>query len=252
MAQLLMISPRFADHRIWADIPARMPGNSEITYYEQRGQAGDASAGLQIRELVPVSTGSFGTVVAAEDAARLAVGVALDGLADGVVLLQPSLDGIPEELGPTDFSGLEERAALFAPLLKGAGESDPAKWRALVEDVVNQAIGVRLGAADAALVREVMGDHAGEIQGELQRALAAHARGEQWQTAADPGQRWIDRIRELSVPVVIISNRSGYPAAEVLAARAPHGRAVLARGDAGIPWLEDRDATVGVLTGMIG
>jgi len=51
--------------------------------------------------------------------------------------------------------------------------------------------------------------------------------------------------------VVIMSTKAGFRVAEVLAARALRGEAVLSRGEAGLPWLEDRDKTVAVLAAMI-
>lgn len=110
-----MISQCLADRRMWGDIPARLSGKSEIVFYDQNLiSATGPSPDLEIRKLLPPNRGAFDVVAGAEDAARLAVGMALDGLANGLVLFQPALDGIPEELEPVDFSGLEERARLFA------------------------------------------------------------------------------------------------------------------------------------------
>ena len=250
MRRLIMISPRFSDHRIWADLPARLTREWEITFYEQHGPAGGSSAALEVHTLVTAQPAAVNAVVAAEDGAQLAVAAALDGLVSGIVLLQPTLDGIPEELGPVDYSGLEERTAVFAPLITGVNEADPVKWRALVGDVVDQGIGARLAPDDAALIRDVTADHAAEIQGELRRAVTAHARGEQQEPPPASGRRWIDRIRELPVPLSVVSTQSGFKAAEILAARAQRGQAFLARGVAGIPWLEDRQLVVDVLETM--
>lgn len=130
-------------------------------------------------------------------------------------------------------------------------EPDPVKWQSLVGNVVDQAIGIHLTPNDAALVRDVISSHAGEIQRELQDAIAARSLGERPPAPAPAEERWIGRLREVPVPVAILSTGQGFRVAEVLAARAPHGRAILARGEAGIPWLEDPDQTVAVLTEMI-
>jgi hypothetical protein len=249
MPRLIMIPPRFADRRIWADLPACLPGEPEIVFCEQCSPASGSAAFPGVRALIAAQPAAVDAVIAAGDGARMAVGAALDGLVSGVVLLQPALDGIPEELGPADYSGLEERVALFAPLLTAVHEADPVKWRALVEEVVDRAIGARLAPDDAVLIRDVTADHASEIQDKLQRAVAAQARGEQQEPPA-PGQRWIDRIRELSVPLSVVSTRSGFRAAETLAARAQRGQAFLARGSVGLPWLEDRLAVIDVITAM--
>jgi len=248
-----MISQRFADRRLWSDFPARLGQPSEIVFAELPAVAvpGSRPALDEIRELVPGGRTGFGVVVGAEDAAGLAVEVALAGLANGVVLFQPELDGIPDELRSIDFSGLEERTRLYAPLLAGVGEPDPVKWRHLVAEVVDQTLGVHLTQQDRALVHHVISDHAGEIQYELQQAVAAHAHDQPPRTPPKPGERWIDRLRQLTGPVAIMSTRPGFHVAEVLAARAPHGEAILARGDAGMPWLEDRDKAVAVVAGMI-
>jgi hypothetical protein len=254
MACTLMISQRFADRRLWSDFPTRLGQPSEIVFAELPAVAvpGSRPALDEIRDLVPGGRTRFGVVAGAGDAAGLAVEVALAGLAGGIVLFQPELDGIPEELRSVDFSGLEEQTRLYAPLLAGVGEPDPVKWRHLVTEVVDQTLGVHLTPQDRALVHHVMADHAGEIQHELQQAVAAHAQGQPPRTPPEPGERWIDRLRQLTVPVTIMSARPGFQVAEILAARAPQGEAVLARGDAGMPWLEDRDKAVAVLTGMIG
>ena len=249
-----MISQRFADRRLWSDFPARLGQPPEIVFAELSAAAapGSPPALDEIRDLVPGGRTGFGVVVGAGDAAGLAVEVALGGLANGVVLFHPELDGIPEELGPVDFSGLEERTRLYAPLVAAIGEPDPVKWRHLVAEVVDQTLGAHLTPQDRALVHHVISDHAGEIQHELQQAVAAHAQGQPPRTPPGPGERWIDRLRQLTAPVAIMSARPGFKIAEVLAARAPHGEAILARGDAGMPWLEDRDRAVAVVAGMIG
>jgi len=248
-----MISQRFADRRLWSDFPARLGPPPEIVFAELSAAAGPGSPPAldEIRGLVPGGRTGFGVVVGAGDAAGLAVEVALAGLANGVVLFHPELDGIPEELGPVDFSGLEEQTRLYAPLLAAVGEPDPVKWRHLVAEVVDQTLGAHLTPQDRALVHHVMSDHAGEIQHELQQAVTAHAQGQPPRTPPEPGERWIDRLRQLTVPVAIMSTRPGFRVAEVLAARAPQGEAILARGDAGMPWLEDRDKAVAVLAAMI-
>jgi hypothetical protein len=248
-----MIAARFADHRIWGDIPDRIADLSELIFYDQKrtADAGSSTALKEISQLLPADRSGFDVVAGAEDAAELAVELALAGAANGLVLFQPALDGIPEEMTPVDFSGLEERARLFAPLLAAADEADAAKWRATVADVIGQAIGVHLTPQDAALVRDVMSSHADEIRHELQRALRAHAQGQEPASPAQPGQRWIDRLRQLAIPVSIVSTRPAFRAAEVLAARVPRGEAVLAGGEAGLPWLEDRDTAVAVLAAMV-
>jgi len=247
----LMISQRFTDQRIWGDIPDRIAPLSEIFFFEQREAGPGSPLPLdEIRQILPEGHRAFDVVVGAEDAAGPAAGLALDGLANGLVLFQPTLDGMPEELEPFNFSGLEDRANMYVPLVAAVNEPDAAKWQSVVADVVEQAIGVHLNPQDAALVRDVTASHAGELQRDLQRLAAAYARGEEPAGPA-PGEPWIDRIRELRVPVSIVSTQAGFRIAEVLAARAPHGEAVLARGEGGIPWLEDRDKTVAVLAAMI-
>jgi hypothetical protein len=253
MACTLMISQRFADRRLWNDFPARLGQPSEIVFAELSPAVGPGSPPAldEIRGLMPGGRTGFGVVVGAGDASGLAVEVALAGLASGVVLFHPALDGIPEELGPVDFSGLEEQTRLYAPLLAAVGEPDPVKWRHLVAEVVDQILGAHLTPQDRALIHHVMSDHAGEIQHELQRAVAAHAQGQPPRTPPEPGDRWIDRLRQVTVPVTIMSARPGFRVAEILAARAPHGEAILARGDAGMPWLEDRDKAAAAVAGMI-
>jgi hypothetical protein len=253
MPNMLMISQRFADHRIWGDIPARLSAQSEIVFYDLGETADPGSPQVldEIRDLVPADRSGFDVVAGAEDAARPAVGTALAGLANGLVLFQPALDGVPEELESVDFSGLEEKTRLYAPLLAAVGEPDAAKWRDLVAEVVDQTSGAHLAPQDRALVQAVIADHAGGIQHELQQAVAARAEGRSSRTRAEPGEPWIDRLRELTVPVVIMSTKAGFPVAEVLAARARRGEAVLSRGEAGLPWLEDRDKAAAVLVGMI-
>jgi len=252
MPYTLLISPRLADRRIWGDIPARLAGQSETVFCDRYpASAAGLPVDLGIRKLLPADRSAFDVVAGAEDAARLAVGLVLDGLANGLVLFQPVLDAIPPELEPADLSGLEERARLSAPLVAAVDEPDPAAWESLVADVVDQAIGIHLTPNDAALVRDVISSHAGELQRELQDAIAARSRGQGRQAPADAPGRWIDRLREVPVPVVILSTHQGFRVAEVLAARAPHGHALLARGEAGIPWLEDRDKAVAILADVV-
>jgi hypothetical protein len=84
------------------------------------------------------------------------------------------------------------------------------KWRHLVADVVDQTLGVHLPPQDKALVHHVMSDHAGEAQHELQQAVAARAQGRPPRTPPEPGLRWIGRLRQLTVPVTIMSARPGF------------------------------------------
>lgn len=253
MPTILFISNFFMDRRVWADIPQLIPQDFATEFYEQKSPANSVSDSdlANSAKLIPES-GTFAVVVSAGNGSSTAVALALRGQAEALLLIEPALDSRPAELMPADFSGLEEHMARYAALVSAVHEgADEQTWRRLVLDMARSTFPETLSSGDRELLETIAIDHAGELYDTTREGIVAIREGREWpppSRAEEDG--WVERLSDVIVPVAIMSDQHQSQTARFLAARAPHGKAVLADTPGAPVWLTNRQQTVELLTSI--
>src|SRR5215831_2264900 len=109
MPRVLFIPDRYMDYRMWDDIPEHLEGRAEIDHFDQHEQMPWAEDNdVFVAASRRLSAGATWAVVAAVgQAARFGFAVAEAGLAQALVLFQPSFDRLPDEID-VDLSGVSE------------------------------------------------------------------------------------------------------------------------------------------------
>jgi hypothetical protein len=203
---ILFIPDRFSDYRKWSDIPDRLQGRAEAIHFDQHGQipwttgATDEFADAA-RCLAP--DGGFDIVVGSGQAARFAFALAEAALAKSLVLFQPWLDRIPDDLH-VDWSAVDEGIELSLPVLEAVNELDPGRRRDIFVQVLRDTAGPDAEPAELELAIAMSSDHSDEYFADLQDTAAAAADG---RAQPDPPwllRPWIDRLAELTVPVTAV------------------------------------------------
>lgn len=258
MPTILFVSGFSADRRIWADIPELIPRGCAAEFYEQDtsvpfirdSDVADAAG------LLPEG-GRFAVVVSSMNASATAVGLALSGRADALLLIEPTPDSLARELPPPDFDGAEEQfqeqmmrmAAMGDAIRQGADEQT---WRDMMRDWVRSTFPDALSSDDRELVETVAMDHAGETYAMVSEGAAATAEGRPWPAPFPPeAERWVERLSDVTVPVVIMSSRHQAARDRFLADRARHGRAVTGDTPGSPVWLVNRGQTAGALASLL-
>jgi pimeloyl-ACP methyl ester carboxylesterase len=254
MPTIVFISAFFSDRRVWADIPKLIPQNFAIEFYEQKNPTNSISNSdlANSAKLIPES-GTFAVVVSVGNGASTAVALALREQAETLLLIEPALDSIPAELMPPDLSGLVEHMPRYAALASAVQQgTDDQTWRQLVLDVARSTFSETLSNGDRELLEAIAVDHAGDLYKVMREGVTAISEGREWPPPLPAEEdRWVEQLSDVITPVTIMSDRRQWQTARILAARAPHGRAVLA----GIPdapvWLTNRQQTVELLTSLL-
>jgi hypothetical protein len=206
LPRILFIPDRFEDFRRWSDIPDRLEGRAEAIHFEQHRQipwaAGatkefaDSARGLG-------SEGGFDIVVGAGQAARFAFALAEAGLAKGLVLFNPWLDCVPDDVR-VDWSGLDEGINLTLPIVEALDDPDPARRREIFLQVLRDAAGPDAEPAELELANAMFTDHADEYFADLQDTAAAAADERVQPEPPWVLRPWLDRLGELTVPVTVV------------------------------------------------
>jgi hypothetical protein len=260
LPSVLFIPDRFYDSRLWSDIPDRLQGRAQAIHVDQHDlpwTSGNGELLETARRLAP--DGSFHIAAAHGQAARFAFALAEARLAKGLVLFQPSLDSIPDDLH-IDWSALPDPDHMlepFAPILSALDEPDPGRRREILLDAVRATAAQDLEPAGLELLLAMYSDHAEQIFADL-KAFAAE--GEQPQSA-DPDepvqippwleQPWIDRLAELTVPVTTVVSARGRAIAEAIARRANDAEIVVAGAGAGLEPAADRARAADAILRML-
>jgi hypothetical protein len=263
LPSVLFIPDRFYDYRLWSDIPDRLQGRAQAIHFDQHNlpwASGNGEFLEASRQLAPDC--GFHIVAAHGQAARFAFALAEAGLARGLVLFQPSLDSIPDDvhIDRSALGDLDHVFDPFMPILTALDEPDPGRRREILLDVMRTTAGPDLEPAALDLLLAMYSDHAEEFFASLQ---AATADGEQAQAteAADSDESvqippwlerpWIDRLAELTIPVTTVVSARGRVIAEAIARRAGDAEIVVAGAGAGLEPEEDRARAADAILRML-
>jgi hypothetical protein len=260
---VLFIPDRFYDSRLWSDIPDRLQGRAQSVHFDQHDLPWTSGNGEFLEAARRLASGGGFHIAAAQgQAARFAFALAEAGLAKGLVLFQPSLDSIPDDvhIDRSALPDLDHVLDPFMPILSALDEPDPGRRREILLDAVRTIAGQDLEPAGLELLLAMYSDHADEIFAWLP---AFAAEGEQSQAAEpfDPDEPvqippwlerpWIDRLPELAVPVTTVVSARGRVIAEAIARRADDAEIVLAGAGAGLEPAEDRARAADAILRML-
>jgi hypothetical protein len=263
LPSVLFIPDRFYDYRLWSDIPDRLQGRAQAIHLDQHDLPWTSGNGefLQAsRRLAP--DGGFHIVAAHGQAARFAFALAEAGLAKGLVLFQPWLDSMPDDvhIDRSAVGDLDHVLDPFMPILTALDEPDPGRRREILLDVIRTTAADDLEPAGLELLLAMHSDHADEFFANLQ-ASAAEGEHSQATEAADPDEPiwippwlerpWIDRLAELTMPVTTVVSARGRVIAEAIARRAGDAEIVVAGAGAGLEPEADRARAADAILRML-
>jgi hypothetical protein len=263
LPSVLFIPDRFYDSRLWSDIPDRLHGRAQAIHFDQHDlpwTSGNGEFLEAARRLAP--DGGFHIAAAHGQAARFAFALAQARLAKGLVLFQPSLDSIPDDvhIDRSALPDLDHVLDPFMPILSALDEPDPGRRREILLDAMRTIAREDLEPAGLELLLAMYSDHAEEIFADL-KAFAAEGEQSQAAEAAAPDEAvqippwlewpWIDRLTELTVPVTTVVSARGRVIAEAIARRAGVAEIVVAGAGAGLEPAEDRARAADAILRML-
>jgi pimeloyl-ACP methyl ester carboxylesterase len=248
--RVIFIPDRFADCRIWADIPDRLAGQTEVIHLDQHATlpwTGGDGAVVAAAASDPLLAGGGDVVAAIGEGCRLAVELAAARLAAGLVLFDPTVpfDRIPDDLRLSDFApipdigDLENALAPYEPLAAAMTDADPDRWRDMLVQVVRQTTAATAGPTEQELAAAMAADHAEEMRAamlafaavdETERELTLDIQLEHLHAQG----RWLDELASLTAPVMIVVSAPGRYYAEAIARIAAHVEIVVTDGGAGL------------------
>jgi hypothetical protein len=257
LPSILFIPDQFGDYRLWSDIPDRLLGRAQAIHFDQHDlpwTSGNGGFLEEARRLAP--GGTFHVVAANGGAARFGFAVAEAGLAKGLVLFQPSLDSVPDDV---HFDWAEFDLALldpFTPVVSALDELDPVRRREILLEVIRTTAGRDLEPAALELLLAMYSDHADELFAFMQafkQSLAAEPAGAGEPVPVPPWleRPWIDRLAGLTVPVTTVVSPRGRVVAEAIARRAKDAEIVVAGAHAGLGPAEDRARAADAILRML-
>lgn len=260
---ILFIPDQFGDYRLWSDIPDRLHGRARVIHFDQHDlpwTSWNDEFLTAARRLCPAS--AFDIVAAHGQAARFGFALAEAGLANGLVLFQPSLDSFPADVHVERPAAIDLDHALdpFMPVLGALDEPDPARRRKILLDAVRATAGQDLEPDSLELLLSMNSDHADEFFASLQ-AFAAESRQAQAADPTDPEpsaelppwleQPWVDRLADIAVPITTVVSARGRVIAEAIARRAKDAEIVVAGANAGLEPAEDRARAADAILRML-
>lgn len=212
LPRILFIPDRFTDYRMWSDIPDRLAGRAEAIHFERHRQipwpTGPTREFADTARALAADSG-FDIVAGAGHAARFAFALAEDGLANGLVLFNPSLDWVPDDI-QVDFSGLADLDHVldpYMPVLEALDEPDPARRRDIFLQVMLDTAGPEAEPVELELANAMFSDHADEFLADLRDLRDTAAAAADAPVQPDPPwllRPWLDRLAELHAPVTTI------------------------------------------------
>jgi hypothetical protein len=263
LPSILFIPDQFGDYRLWSDIPDRLQGRAQAIHFDQHDlpwMSGNGEFLEEARQLAP--GGAFHIVAANGGAARFGFALAEAGLARGLVLFQPSLDSLPDDVHLDRPSEVDPDHVLdpYMPVLSVLDEPDPGRRREILLEVVRATAGQDLEPAGLELLLAMYSDHADEIFAFLQTFAAEGKQAEAAEpTGADEPvelppwleQPWINRLANLAVPVTTVVSARGRAIAEAIARRAKDAEIVVAGANAGLEPAADRARAADAILRML-
>jgi hypothetical protein len=263
LPSILFIPDQFGDYRLWSDIPDRLQGRARAIHFDQHDVPLMAVNGEfldEARQLAP--DGSFHIVAAQGGAARFAFALAEAGLAKGLVLFQPSLDGSPDDvhIDSSDLGDPDHVLDPFMPIVGALDEPDPGRRREILLEVIRATADQDLEPAALEVLLEMYSDHAEEYFESLQAVAAEREQA----PAAGPAdvdepvelppwleRPWIDRLAALTVPVTTVVSARGRVIAEAIARRTKDAEIVVAGANAGLEPAADRARVADAILRML-
>jgi hypothetical protein len=230
MPRILLVPDRFADYRMWSDIPDRIRGRAEVVHFDRHGQvpwtAADGGFLSTARRLA--SDGTFDIVAAAGEAARFGFAVAEGGLARGAVFFYPSLDRVLDEASSSlaDID-LTEVLAPYAPIVGAMQEGDASRRRDILLRVVRETAGPDAESGELERMEGMIIDHAEEFFAYLRATIDA-ADGSAHPAPPWLEWPWIDRLADLTIPVTAVVAPRGLIIGDAIASRAADAEIVVA------------------------
>jgi hypothetical protein len=130
LPSILFIPDQFGDYRLWSDIPDRLQGRAQAIHFDQHDLPWMSANGEfldEARQMAP--GGAFHIVAANGGAARFGFALAEAGLARGLVLFQPSLDSLPDDVHLDRPAEVAPDHVLdpYMPVLSALDEPDPGR-----------------------------------------------------------------------------------------------------------------------------
>jgi len=256
---ILFIPDQFGDYRLWSDIPDRLLGRAQAIHFDQHDlpwTSGNGGFLEEARRLAP--DGIFHIVAANGGAARFGFALAEAGLAKGLVLFQPSLDSVPDDVHFDWLAEFDPGQVLdsFMPVLSALDEPDPDRRREILLEVIRTTAGRDLEPAALERLVAMYSDHADEFFASMQafkQALAAEPAGADEPVPLPPWleRPWIDRLADLTIPVTTVVSPRGRVIAEAIARRAKDAEIVVAGANAGLEPAEDRARAADAILRML-
>lgn len=217
--RILFIPHHYTDYRMWTGIPDLIQDRAEVTHFDQHERVPwpDPDAGFiaAVRRLS--GDRPFDIVTAAGEAARFAFAVAENGLARGVVFLDPALDRHPDDAPDVD---LTEVLAPYLSVIPVLLEGDADQLRDALMQVARDTAGPDAAASELQLFADIFTDHAGELFSDIKAIQAEAATGVQQPTPPWLDPPWIDRVGSLTIPVTAVIPPKGAAVGETITRRA--------------------------------
>lgn len=212
LPRILFIPDRFSDYRMWSDIPDRLAGRVEAIHFEQHRQIpwsiGPTRDFADTARALAAGSG-FDIVAGAGQAARFAFALAEDGLAEGLVLFNPSLDCVPDDIH-LDFSGLGDLDHVldpYMPVVEALDDPDPARRREIFLQGMRDTAGPDAEPAELELANAMFSDHADEFLANLRDLRDTATAAADGPVQPDPPwllRPWLGRLAELLAPVTAV------------------------------------------------
>lgn len=231
MTRILLVPDRFADYRMWSDIPDRIQSRAQVVHFDRHEQvpwtAADGGFLDTARRLA--HDGTFDIVAAAGQAARFGFAAAEAGLARGVVFFYPSLDRVLDEaVSSMAEVDLTEMLGPYVPIVGAMQEQDAGRRRDILLRVIRDVAGPDAESAELERMEGMIIDHAEEFFAHLRATADAVAAGPAQPAPPWLERPWIDRLADLPIPVTAVVAPRNRAIGDAIASRAADAEVVVA------------------------
>jgi pimeloyl-ACP methyl ester carboxylesterase len=239
---VLLIHGYKFDSRVWGSFAPRLAASGvhvvTIGWEVSSSPVRFADVVDEVRKAIPILD-SVDVVVAEREGAAAAVDLALQGFTRGIILIGPIPDAIMRE-AEGEFTTSSDNL----PPADTSGEADEA-LAALSEFIEHPERGVEL-LIDVA-IREYVKFVAPEDVPLIRPMVEKYFRIDQPVLAVSK-PLWVDRLREVDIPVLVTWPRASMASQErAIAARAPHGEGRPIDMHIPMPWLESPEQIINLM-----
>lgn len=231
MPSILLVPDRFADYRMWSDIPDRIQARAQVVHFDRHEQvpwtAPDGGFLTTARRLA--HDGTFDIVAAAGQAARFGFAVAEAGLARGVVFFHPSVDRVLDE-AVSSMADIELTEVLgpYVPIVGAMQERDASRRRDILLRVARDTAGPDAASGELECIEGMIIDHAEEFFAYLRVTVDAAAAGPAQPAPPWLERPWIDRLADLPIPVTAVVAPRNRAIGDEIASRAADAEIIVA------------------------